>query len=43
MEKDGNHVEIEAERVPKESARDVENYVMHQDCWHSISDGWMEP
>jgi hypothetical protein len=40
---DGDHVEIDAEIVYPRDRNGMDDYVMHTDCWRSISEGWMEP
>lgn len=43
MEPDTDHVEIDAERVRMRDRNDVDEYVMHLDCWDRLTKGWMDP
>jgi hypothetical protein len=40
---DEDHVEINAELVRTRGRNEVDDYVAHQQCWRSMSDGWMDP
>jgi hypothetical protein len=40
---DEDHVEVGAEFVKTEDMNDVEEYAAHEDCWRSISEGWIRP
>jgi hypothetical protein len=40
---DSDHVEITAEITRIRDRDDRDDYVLHTECWHSISDGWMTP
>jgi hypothetical protein len=40
---DESHVQIEATLFRTEDQDDQEDYLVHTECWKSISDGWMEP
>jgi hypothetical protein len=40
---DTDHVEIDAESVRMKDRNDVDEYVMHSECWRRLSEGWMDP
>lgn len=38
---DGDHVEVDAETVYVGDRNTLEDYVLHPDCWNSVTQGWM--
>lgn len=43
FEPDQDHVRIEAEHKRMDDRNDLDEYVMHPECWQRLTDGWMEP
>lgn len=40
---DENHVRVNSELVRTRDNNDRDEYILHTDCWHSISEGWGDP
>jgi hypothetical protein len=40
---DEDHVEVSSELVRTRSRNESDDYVAHQQCWRSMTDGWMDP
>jgi hypothetical protein len=36
-------VEAEEKGEPFDGRREIDDWMVHRDCWMSISDGWMPP
>ena len=40
---DGDHVQIEAEYLPRRELANVDEYAAHPDCWADVTDCWADP
>lgn len=38
-----SHVQIEAHHQRPRDRDERDDYLVHDDCWRSISEGWMKP
>lgn len=43
VERDTDHVRVEAEHRRTSDRDSVEEYAFHTSCWNRLSEGWMEP
>lgn len=37
------HVEVEAEELPRTEFANMDSYWFHERCWRSVSKGWFQP
>lgn len=40
---DSDHVEVTGKVVRTQDVNGNEEYLLHTECWLSVSDGWYEP
>jgi hypothetical protein len=43
FEPDDDHVNIDAEHALMDARNIQEDYVMHRQCWHNLTSGWVDP
>jgi hypothetical protein len=40
---DEDHVRVDAEIVRTRDRDEADDYIVHTDCWRSLTEGWMTP
>ena len=43
FEPDTDHVRIEGEHRLMNDKNQLDEFVMHRDCWNRLTEGWMQP
>lgn len=43
FEPDDDHVRIDAEHIFINDRNRSEEFVFHLDCWHALTDDWVDP
>jgi hypothetical protein len=38
-----DHVEVEAEELPRKEFANMDSYWFHPRCWRAVSEGWYTP